>query len=138
MSQFTSTFIDDESLIHQLRLYGEPNLPSASSNEINSINRDIYLKKLNHYKAKEKARMNPSKQFKKQQQLQHSSSNNSNIAAAAAAAAARNNVVDSTKKECEEIDLTNEDLIEMAHTSTSPLQEYPAFNVPREDPKSNG
>lgn len=84
MSQFTSTMIDDEDLIEELRKYGETNLPTlpssttttitsrrsraAASNELNDTNREIYLKKLNHYRAKEKAKLNPSKQYKKQQQ----------------------------------------------------------------------
>ncbi|CAF0825336.1 unnamed protein product [Brachionus calyciflorus] len=75
MSQFSSTFIDDEQLIEELRRYGERNLPTLSTggssrsknkNQLNDSNRDLYIKKLNHYKAKEKAEKNPSKQFQKQ------------------------------------------------------------------------
>lgn len=78
----TSTLIDDGDLLDQLRLYGETNLPilpgqgssnqkmtrskrGAKVNYLNDSNRDIYLKKLNHYKAREKVVTNPSKQYLK-------------------------------------------------------------------------
>jgi hypothetical protein len=74
MSHLTSTLIDDESLIEELKRYGEKNLPTLpqpgsrkKSNQLNDQNREIYLKKLNHYKAREKAESNPSKQYLKQQ-----------------------------------------------------------------------
>ena len=93
MSQFTSTMIDDEDLIEELRKYGEPNLPSlptastttsrrtraSSSTQLNDTNREIYLKKLNHYRAKEKAKTNPSKQYKKQQQATAYANANANV-----------------------------------------------------------
>lgn len=79
MSQLTSTLIDDEQLIEELRRYGEKNLPtlpsggststrSKNKNVLNDTNREIYFKKLNHYRAKEKAKSNPSRQYLKQQQ----------------------------------------------------------------------
>ena len=74
MSHLTSTLIDDESLIEELKRYGEKNLPTLpqpgsrkKTNQLNDQNREIYLKKLNHYKAREKAESNPSKQYIKQQ-----------------------------------------------------------------------
>jgi hypothetical protein len=75
MSHFTSTMIDDEDLIEELRRYGEKNLPTLPapgaritkrSNALTDQNREIYLKKLNHYKAREKAEQNPSKYLKQQ------------------------------------------------------------------------
>ena len=83
MNPLTSTIIDDESLLDQLRMYGETNLPllpgQATSTQkggggrgkksknayLNDSNRDIYLKKLNHYKAREKVEINPSIQYLK-------------------------------------------------------------------------
>ena len=87
MSHLTSTLIDDESLIEELRRYGEKNLPTLPSaygsaasrkkaNQLNDTNREIYLKKLNHYKAREKAESNPSKQYLKQQQQQGDTTGN--------------------------------------------------------------
>lgn len=83
MNPLTSTIIDDESLLDQLRMYGETNLPllpgQATSTMrgtrgkkpknayLNDSNRDIYLKKLNHYKAREKIEINPSVQYLKTQ-----------------------------------------------------------------------
>jgi len=73
----TSTLIDDCDLLDQLRLYGETNLPllpgqagpntkstrskKSAKGYLNDSNREIYLKKLNHYKAREKVETNPSK-----------------------------------------------------------------------------
>ena len=69
----SSNLINDEDLIEELRRYGEKNLPTLSSNkslsskkknnQLNDQNRDIYLKKLNHYKARERIESNPSEQF---------------------------------------------------------------------------
>lgn len=83
MNPLTSTIIDDESLLDQLRMYGETNLPllpgQATSTQkstrgrkakltyLNDSNRDIYLKKLNHYKAREKVETNPSRGYLKTQ-----------------------------------------------------------------------
>lgn len=73
MSQLSC--MDDENLIEELRRYGEKNLPTLATpgktrsklkNQLNETNRDLYVKKLNHYKAKEKAEKNPSKQYQKQ------------------------------------------------------------------------
>lgn len=73
MSQ--SGFIDDENLIEELRRYGEKNLPTLATpgktrsklkNQLNDTNRDLYIKKLNHHRAREKAEKNPSKQYQKQ------------------------------------------------------------------------
>ena len=84
MSQFTSTLIDDEELIEELRRYGEQNLPALPvagtrvtkrSHTLTDQNREIYLKKLNHYRAREKAENNPSKYLKQQQQQQHQHQN---------------------------------------------------------------
>jgi hypothetical protein len=67
--------IDDEDLIEELRRYGEKNLPTLPapgaritkrSNALTDQNREIYLKKLNHYRAREKAEQNPSKYLKQQ------------------------------------------------------------------------
>ena len=83
MSQFTSTMIDDEDLIEELRRYGEKNLPTLvqpgervtkRSNHLTDQNREIYLKKLNHYRAREKAEQNPSKYLKQQTGLAASTS----------------------------------------------------------------
>lgn len=89
-SQLMSTIIDDEELIDELRRYGEKNLPAigtapgaattstrkksaaTAQQTLNDQNREIYLKKLNHYKAREKAENNPSKQFLKQNNLRKS------------------------------------------------------------------
>ena len=77
-----SQMIDDDELIEELRRYGEKNLPllatggaipSASRRKsaglvyLTDQNRDIYLKKLNHYRAREKIETNPSRQYLKQQ-----------------------------------------------------------------------
>lgn len=75
--------IDDEELIEELKRYGEKNLPTLGGNGSNTSkiqrggrkstgagvqltdqNRDTYLKKLNHYRAREKAEQNPSKYLK--------------------------------------------------------------------------
>lgn len=93
-NQLTSTIIDDEELIDELRRYGEKNLPTigtsttttssattsrkksaaaaAAANNLNDQNREIYLKKLNHYKAREKIETNPSKQYIKQNNFRKS------------------------------------------------------------------
>lgn len=84
MSQnfISSTQNDDEHLLDQLRQYGEPNLPllpsqatstlkrskktgSSKSNYLNDSNRDIYIKKLNHYRARAKIENNPSREYLK-------------------------------------------------------------------------
>lgn len=79
MSQ--SSVIDDENLIEELRRYGEKNLPTLATpgksrsklkNQLNDTNRELYIKKLNHYKAKEKAEKNPSKQYQKQMNVSRS------------------------------------------------------------------
>jgi hypothetical protein len=72
----SNIIVSDEDLIEELRRYGEKNLPIIQSttslsskkktNQLNDQNREIYLKKLNHYKAREKVESNPSKQFLKQ------------------------------------------------------------------------
>jgi hypothetical protein len=80
-----SSTISDEELIEELRRYGEKNLPTLPSKsspsarskksagtQLNDSNRDIYLKKLNHYRAREKAESNPSKQYQKQSQTGNS------------------------------------------------------------------
>lgn len=90
MSQLTSTLIDDEQLIEELRRYGEKNLPTlgasssgtssrskSNKNQLNDTNREIFLKKLNHYRAREKAESNPSKQYLKQQNLTLNQTNQS-------------------------------------------------------------
>ena len=76
-----SQTIDDADLLDQLRFYGEPNLPllpthatstlkprskkagAKSTQYLNDSNRDIYIKKLNHYKARAKIESNPSKEY---------------------------------------------------------------------------
>lgn len=95
MSHLTSTLIDDESLIEELRRYGEKNLPSLpvpgsrkKANQLNDQNREIYLKKLNHYKAREKAESNPSKQYIKQQ-MQTSQADTSSTATSGKRTSAR-------------------------------------------------
>ncbi|RNA36379.1 inner nuclear membrane Man1 [Brachionus plicatilis] len=79
MSQ--SSIIDDEHLIEELRRYGENILPTLATpgksrtkvkNQINDANRDLFIKKLNHYRAKEKAEKNPSKQYQKQMNVSRS------------------------------------------------------------------
>ncbi len=80
-TQFASSAIDDADLLDQLRFYGEPNLPllpthststlkprskkagTKSSQYLNDSNREIYIKKLNHYKARAKVESNPSKEY---------------------------------------------------------------------------
>ncbi len=80
-SQFASSAIDDADLLNQLRFYGEPNLPllpthatstlkprskkagAKTSQYLNDSNREIYIKKLNHYKARAKIESNPSKEY---------------------------------------------------------------------------
>jgi hypothetical protein len=68
--------IDDEELLEELGKYGEKNLPTIpqpgqritkKSHILTEQNRDIYLKKLNHYRAREKAEQNPSKYLKSNQ-----------------------------------------------------------------------
>lgn len=88
-NQLMSTIIDDDELIDELRRYGEKNLPTATGgsistnptssrrktaaqNQLTDQNREIYMKKLNHYKAREKIETNPSKQFIKQQNFRKS------------------------------------------------------------------
>ena len=79
-SQSQSQMNEDAELIDELRRYGEKNLPllqpigsnpnakrkSSGPNYLNDLNRDIYLKKLNHYRAREKIETNPSKEYLKQ------------------------------------------------------------------------
>ena len=94
-SQLMSTIIDDDELIDELRRYGEKNLPSvgaatssgtnsrkktssaaaaaaAANLQLTDQNREILMKKLNHYKAREKIETNPSKQYLKQNNLRKS------------------------------------------------------------------
>ena len=94
-SQLMSTIIDDEELIDELRRYGEKNLPtlntaatsgatsrrktsssssssSTANMQLTDQNREILLKKLNHFRAREKVETNPSKQYLKQNSLRKS------------------------------------------------------------------
>jgi hypothetical protein len=140
--------IDDESLIEELRRYGEPNLPTLPSssqhhstaihnrragrsaatqqhhqnNELNDTNREIYLKKLNHYRAKEKAKTNPSKQYKKQQQ-----------AAAQIALADALNTRGSSHMNHDD----DEDVIEVAADAETTTSEYVEVNHASTSPMSN-
>ena len=143
--------IDDESLIEELRRYGEPNLPTLPSssqhhstaihnrragrsaatqqhhqnNELNDTNREIYLKKLNHYRAKEKAKTNPSKQYKKQQQ-----------AAAQIALADALNTRGSNRDANMNHD-DDEDVIEVAADAETTTSEYVEVNHASTSPMSN-
>jgi hypothetical protein len=153
MSQFTSTLIDDESLIEELKRYGEKNLPLLSSSTVsssgskkssssravrlNDSNREIYLKKLNHYKAKEKAKLNPSKQYVKQRKSvlvtngsagSHSSasSNNNNNHASRYDDDDDDDIKREATDDIIEIDANNEttsEYVRMNNAATSPLSD---------------
>lgn len=87
MSSKSKQRIQDEKLIEELRFFREPNLPvllpsvssSSSSHRVNNnsktqygrvilddSNRSIYIKKLNHYIARQKVQCSPSAAYRKQ------------------------------------------------------------------------
>jgi ribosomal protein S8 len=131
----TSTVIDDEELIEELRRYGEKNLPIVSSTgstrdsskkkRLSDQNREIYMKKLNHHRAREKAGSNPSKHYIKQKR-----SNDAN----------KSSQANSTRlfkyENVEDREDDDNDIIEIGATSTN-TSEYVHVNHMHTSPLSN-
>jgi hypothetical protein len=65
--------ISDDELRNELKKFGDSNIP-----RITDKNREIYFKKLNHYRARQKLEENPSKQAKAANMSKYSAVNSTN------------------------------------------------------------
>ena len=139
--------IDDADLIDQLRHYGEPNLPllpnatstlkhrskkpggtSSSSatkpSYLNDSNREIYTKKLNHYKARAKIETNPSREYLKTKNINGNSGNRVDIKRISNIFKIENDIEEIEYDEDEDrdvIELNQTEYVHVANGATSPL-----------------